>query len=159
MECFRFTLDSRYRNETVPLEFTQLNIRFVHYLNLSHCRVNNSLYSQLAFTCPLLSILLLQDSQEISEETYRVSHFKGHKYLKLLNVAHNRAARSASCIIELLKYSNSRVLLDIRGHHLTEFELQQISREHLDALARIVELDDYIDMLYYGGTVSHPKFN
>ena len=77
-----------------------------------------------------------------------MSHFKGHRHLKLLNVASNRAALSASCIIELLKYSNSRMLLDIRGHHLTEFEFQQISREHPDALARIVDLDDYIDMLY-----------
>lgn len=89
----------------------------------------------------MLSVLLLQDSQEISEETYRVSSFKGHKHLKLLNVAHNRAALSVSCIIELLKYSNKRVLLDIRGHHL-------ISKEHPDALARIVDLVDYVDMLY-----------
>lgn len=137
-----------YRNEAVPLEFSQLNIRYVHYLNLSHCRVSNSLYSQLAFTCPALSVLLLQDSQEISEETYRVSRFKGHKQLKLLNVAHNRAALSVSCIIELLKYSNNRVLLDIRGHHLTEFEFLLIIKEHPDALSRIVDLDDYVDMLY-----------
>ena len=72
-----------------------------------------------------------------------MSHFESHKDLK-----HNRAALSVSCIIELLKYSISRVLMHIRGYHLTEFEFQRIKREHPDALARIVDIDDYSDMLY-----------
>ena len=83
---------------------------------------------------------MLQDSQE----TYRMSRFKGHKHLKLLKVAHSRAALS---VTELL-YSNNRLLSDIRGHHSTQFEFQRISKEHPDALARIVDLSDYVDMLY-----------
>lgn len=91
----------------------ELNIRYVYFFNLSHCRVGNSLYSQLPFTCSVFSGLLLQDSQGISEEAYRVSRFKGHKHFKLLNVTHNRAALSVSCITELLKYNNNRLLSDI----------------------------------------------
>ena len=122
-------------------------------------KVNNSLYSQLAFTCLVLTVLLLQDSQEISEETFRVSHFEGHKHLKIWKVAHKREAFSVSCIIELLKFSNNRVLLDIWGHHLKEFEFQRISKKHPDALACIVGLDDYVNMLYQRHTVSRAKFN
>ena len=42
-------------------------------LESAHLNISNTLFSQLALKCPLLSIFLLQDSQEISEETYSVS--------------------------------------------------------------------------------------
>ena len=96
---------SRYRNEAVPLEFAQLKIRYVHYLNLSHCRVSNSLYSQLAFTCPVLFCCFKIVKRFLSKLI--VSRFKGNKHFKLLNVTYNKAALFASCIIELLKYNNN----------------------------------------------------
>ena len=65
----------------------------------------------------------------------------------ILNVTGNREALSLRCVIELLKYNNGRVLLDIRRHHLTETQFGHISREHADALERVFEHDDYVHML------------
>ena len=88
---------------------------------------------------------MLQGSQEISEETYRVSGFKGHKHLKLLQVTHDREALS---LTELL-YSNRRLLSNIRGHHSTQFEFQRSSKDHPDALAHMVDLmNDFVEKLY-----------
>ena len=66
----------------------------------------------------------------------------------ILNVTGNREALSLRCVIELLKYNNGRVLLDIRGHHLAETQFGHITREHPDALERVFEdVDDYVHML------------
>ena len=65
-------------------------------------------------------MLFIDNCQEISQESYEISSFKQHKHLKLLCVAHNREALSVHCVVELLKYTNSKVLLDIRGHHFTQ---------------------------------------
>ena len=131
------SFSSGYSKEAVSLTFTQLNFRYVHCLNLSRCKVSNSLYSQLAFTCPVLSVSLLK----IVKRFLR-------KHLKHLNVGHNSVDLSISCITELLKNSNNRLLWDIQEHHSTEFEFPRISKEHLDTLASIVDLHDYIAMLY-----------
>ena len=66
----------------------------------------------------------------------------------ILNVPGNREANSLRCEIELLKYNNGRVLLDIQGHHLAETQFGHITREHPDALERVFEdVDDYVHML------------
>ena len=67
-----------------------------------------------------LEMLFIDNCQEISQESYKISPFKQHKHLKLLCVAHNREALSVHCVVELLKYTNSKVLLDIRGHYFTQ---------------------------------------
>ena len=67
----------------------------------------------------------------------------------ILNVTGNREAISLRCVIELLKYNNGRVLLDIRGHHLAETQFGHITREHPDALERVFEdVDDYVHMSF-----------
>ena len=50
---------------------------------------------------------------EISEKTYITSHFKTHDHgsLEVFNVAYNRETRSMQCVIELLKYTDGKVLL------------------------------------------------
>ena len=101
----------------------------------------------LPFKCQILEILLLQDCQEISQESYLISPFKQHKYLKLLCVAYKREALSPHCVVELLKYANCKVLLDIRGHHFTQEDFSNITREHCDALERIKRVEDYEQML------------
>ena len=63
-----------------------------------------------------LEMLFIDNCQEISQESYKISPFKQHKHLKLLCVAHNRE----DCVVELLKYTISKVLLDIRGHYFTQ---------------------------------------
>ena len=136
-----------YRKNVVP-DFTQtLNIACLRYLALSHCQVTDSLFIQLPLKCPLLKIFLLQDCQEITEKAYMTSHFKTHEYLKILNVASNREALSPRCVIELLKYSNGKVLLDIRGHHFTEEDFHSIAEKHPDVMARIKDVEEYRYML------------
>ena len=53
-------------------------------------------------------------------------------------------------MVELLKYSSGKVLLDIRGQKLAEVEFSEIIREHPDALERafqVEDVDDYVHML------------
>ena len=57
-------------------------------------------------------------------------------------VAYNRKALSPHCVVELLRYTNSKVLLDIRGHHFN-----YITRKHCDAFKRIKRVEDYQHML------------
>lgn len=109
--------------------------------------MTDSLFIQLPLKCLLLKIFLLQDCQEITENAYMTSHFKMHEHLRILNVAHNRSALSPRCVIELLKYTNGEVVLDIRGHHFTEGDFQSISYEHPDAMGRIKDIDEYCHML------------
>lgn len=53
-----------------------------------------------------------------------------------------------SSLIELLKYSSGKVLLDIRGQKLAQVEFSEIIREHPDALERAFQdVDDYVHML------------
>ena len=137
-----------YRKQSVPADFsTVLSIGYLRLLDLSHCKVTSSLFRLLPFKCQILEILLLQDCQEISQESYLISPFKQHKHLKLLCVAYNRKALSPHCVVELLKYANCKVLLDIRGHHLTPDDFSNITREHCDALERIKRVEDYEHML------------
>ena len=84
----------------------------------------------LPLKCPILEILLLQDCQEISQESYITSPFEQHEHLKLICVAYNREALSPHCVVELLKYTNSKALLDIRGHHFTQEDFNHITRKH-----------------------------
>ena len=63
---------------------------------------------------------------------------------------HWKNARSLRCVIELLKYSSGKVLLDIRGQKLAQVEFSEIIREHPDALERafqVEDVDDYVHML------------
>ena len=101
----------------------------------------------LPLKCPILEMLFIDDCQEITQESYEISPFKQHEHLKLLCVAYNREALSVHCVVELLKYTNSKVLLDIRGHHFTQEDFDHITREHHDALDRIREVDDYQHMI------------
>ena len=117
---------------------SMLNIENLSCLILSHCKDTDSLFNQIPLKCPVLNFLL-QDCQEITEEAYTRSHFKTHRHLKVLNVASNRNAHSPRCVIEILKHNNGSVLLDIRGHRLTQMDFVQITREHPNALARIIK--------------------
>ena len=69
--------------------------------------MTDSLFKQIPVQCPVLIFFLLHD-------------FKTYGYPQILNVAGNRETLFQTCLIKLLKYNNSIVLLDIRGHHLTE---------------------------------------
>ena len=143
-----------YRKETVPLDFTEvLHIWNLHFLDLSHCKVTNSVFKMLPLKCPILKVLIVQDCQEITMECYITSAFKKHKHLRLLIVAYNLEALSTHCVIELLKYSYNNVLLDIRGHHFRETDFQDITREHHDALQRIrLNTDDYQYIMPYSNS-------
>jgi len=101
-------------------------------LELSYCKVTDSLFNQIAVTCPVLKFFLLQDYREITEEAYINFNFKTHIHLKILNVAGNREALSPRSVIELSKYNKGRVFLDMRGHQLTQAEFAGITREHPD---------------------------
>ena len=139
-----------YRKQTVPAAFTDvLNIESLRFLQLSHCKVTSSLFGLLPFKCLILELLFIDDCQEISQESYKTSPFKQHKHLQLLCVAHNQEALFAHCVVEILKYANSKVLLDIRGHQFTQEEFDFITREHRDALERIKDIDDYQHMVYF----------
>lgn len=52
-----------------------------------------------------------------------------------------------SLVVELLKYTNSKVLLDIRGHYFTQEDFDYITREHYYAQDRIKEVGDYQHMI------------
>ena len=138
-----------YRKQTaVPAHFTEvLNIGYLRFLQLSHCKVTSSLFGMLPLKCPVLEMLFIDNCQEISQESYEISPFKQHEHLKLLCVAHNREALSVHCVVELLKYTNGKVLLDIRGYHFTQDDFDYITREHHNALDRIKEVDDYQNMI------------
>ena len=66
------------------------NVENLQFLELSHCKIKDSLFNQIPDKCAVFKIFLLQDCQEITEEIN--SHFKTHCYLKILNVAGNREA-------------------------------------------------------------------
>ena len=118
-----------YRKQTVPSAFTEaLNFERLRFLQLSHCKVTSSLFGLLPLKCPILEILLIDDCQEIPRESYKTSPFKQHNNLQLLCVAHNREALFPDCVIEMLKYANRKVLIDIRGHHFTEEDFNLITR-------------------------------
>lgn len=140
-----------YRKQTaVPAQFTEiLNIGYLRFLQLSHCKISSSLFGMLPLKCPILEMLFIDDCQEITQESYEISPFKQHEHLKLLCVAYNREALSVHCVVELLKYTNSKVLLDIRGHHFKQEDFDHITREHHDALDRIKEVDDYQHMIIF----------
>ena len=73
-----------YKKETVP-DFTgMLNIEHLGFLELSHCKVTDSLFSQIPVKCPMLKFLLIQDCQEITEQAYIAAGFKKHQNLKIL---------------------------------------------------------------------------
>lgn len=133
----------------VPLELiTELKISQLRYLNLSHCTLSDKLFNAIALKCEVLSVLILQDSRGISQEAFKTSCFKSHRYLELINVAYITEALAFSCVLDLLEYNNCTVQLDIRGHHLSELEIDSIERAYPTASARIVEIDDYRHMLY-----------
>ena len=94
-----------------------------------------------------LEMLFIDNCQEICQESYKISPFKQHKHLKLLCVAHNQEALSVHCVFELLKYTNSKVLLDIRGHYFTQEDFDYITREHYNAQNRIKEVGNYQHMI------------
>lgn len=138
------------RKQTVPTAFTEvLNIGKLRFLQLSHCKVTSSLFGKLPLKCPVLEILLLDNCQEISQESYKISPFKQHKHLQLLCVAYNQEALFPHCVIEMLKYTNSKIVLDIRGHHFTQEDFNNITREHCDALERIKDVEDYQHMVRF----------
>jgi len=137
-------------NGTCTICFTDLNIRFLHYLDVSNCILAESLYELVASTCEVLNIFLLQCSTGISENTFKCSQFKQHRNIKVVDVAYIREALSFSCILEMLKYNNNTVLLDIRGHQLMDHEIEFIATASatLNGQARIVEVEDYCHLLY-----------
>ena len=55
------------------------------------------------------------------------------------------SARSLRCLIELLKYNYGKVLLiiDIRGSSLTQEDFDRIGEKHLNAMARIKDIESY----------------
>lgn len=120
----------------------------LRYLNLSHCTLSEKLFNAIALKCEVLSVLILQDSKGISQEAFKTSCFKSHRYLKLINVAYITEALAFSCVLDLLEYNNCTVQLDIRGHHLSELEIDAIERAYPTASVRIVEIDHYRHMLY-----------
>ena len=76
------------------------------------------------------------------------------KYLLLSNtntssccVEHTTKKLFPYTVVELLKYTNSKVILDICGHHFTQEDFHHITQEHQDALDRIKEVDDYQHMI------------
>lgn len=102
-----------------------------------------SLFGLLPLKCSILEILLIDDCQEISRESYKISPFKQHNNLQLSCVAHNPEALFPDYVIEMLKYANRKVIIDIRGRHFTEEDFNLITREHCDALERIKDVEDY----------------
>ena len=88
-----------------------------------------------------LEMLFIDNCQEISQESYKISPFKQHKHLKLLCVAHNREALYVHCVVELLKYTNSKVLLDIRGHYFTQEDFDYITWEHYNTQDRTTGIE------------------
>ena len=138
-----------YSRRIVVPDFTQtLNICHLRFLELSHCRVTDLLFNQLPSKCPLLKFFLLQDCHEITKEAYINSQFKTHGCLALINVAGNREALSVNCVIELLKYSHHKIMVDIRGNHFTEEDFDRIVEEHPDAMERIKDVEEYRFMLH-----------
>ena len=79
--------------------FTEiLNIGYLRFLQLSHCKITSSLFGVLPLKCPILEMLFIDDCQEITQESYEISPFEQHKHLKLLCVAYNRAL-SVHCVV------------------------------------------------------------
>lgn len=72
-----------YKKETVP-DFTGMLIsEHLGFLELSHCKVTDSLFSQIPVKCPVLKFLRIQDCQEITEQAYIAAGFKKHQNLKI----------------------------------------------------------------------------
>ena len=118
----------------------------VQHLHFSKCCFVSS--NNFKWANKLYKFLLIQDCQEITAQAYIAAGFKKHQNLKILNVAYNGSALSLRCVIEPLKYSSGKVLLDIRGQKLAQVEFSEIIREHPDALERAFQdVDDYVHIL------------
>ena len=59
--------------------------------------------------------------------------------------AYKREVHSMRCLIELLRYTDGKVLLvlDIRGSSFTQQDSDKIGEEHSDATARIKDIESY----------------
>ena len=132
----------------VSPDLLQLKISDLRYLNLSHCTLTDNLFKEIAIKCQNLSIFILLASKGVSEETFKFSSFKTHKSLKLINVGYVANAIGFSCVLNLLEYGNSKVLLDISGNQISEDELDEIERILPRSTSRIVDINDYCHMLY-----------
>ena len=59
------------KQTAVPPQFTEiLNIGYLRFLQLSHCKITSSLqlFGTLPLKCPILEMLFIDDCQEITQE-------------------------------------------------------------------------------------------
>ena len=67
-----------------PLDLnTKLKVSQLCYLNLSHCILSDRLFKKIASKCQILSVLILQDSKDISQNAFKTLCFKRHRYLMI----------------------------------------------------------------------------
>lgn len=120
----------------------------MQYLNFSNCFLadGDKQLEDIALGCKQLSVLILQNSSGISRGAYISSSFKDHCNLELINVAY--VTEALLTIRSILQYNNSKVKLDIRGHHLTDENFDTITSADSHALARIVDIEDYRHLLF-----------
>ena len=137
-------------SDRVDLDLTELRISNIPYLNLSHCFLADSdkPFEEIASHCKHLSVLILQNSSGVSREAYNSSNFKDHCKLELINVAYVTEALEVLTILSILRYNNSKVKVAIRGHHLTDEDFDIIESADSNALARIIDIEDYGHLLF-----------
>ena len=137
-------------SDRVHLDLTELRISNVRYLNLSHCFLadDDKQFEEIASQCKHLSVLILQNSSGVSREAYNSSSFKDHRKLELINVAYVTEALEVLTIRSILQYNYSKVKVDIRGHHLTDEDFDTIESADSNALARIIDIEDYRHLLF-----------
>ena len=63
-------------SHSVQLDFQELNINSLCYLNVSHCLLSDREFKDIASNCKRLSVLILQCCTGISRETFESSSFK-----------------------------------------------------------------------------------
>ena len=133
------------------VDFTNLNVRSLTYLNISHVTIDDCFFQTLPDYCPNLSILIMLDAKTVSHATFRSSSFKTHRNLKLLNISYSLkgpgiANRETLCAI--LYYSCCHIRIDIAGIYLTDDDYEWLLDSHEDAFDRIVDLENYRHLLY-----------
>ena len=132
--------------DKIPVDITErLNMKYLTYLNISHCNIGGYLYGKLPAVCPSLAILIMSSSHAVSHQDFWCSGFKNHGSLKLLNIAYcldTDEIENMETILEVLQYNKGTVRLDITGIVIEDYFYDIIP------YTRLVELEDYQECMF-----------
>ena len=142
-----------YPRQTV-LDLSQVNgFQYLKFLNISNCVMDDFTLRSLPDVCPDLKIFIMAACKSVHHQVLRSSKFKSSR-LELINIAYcllgkqmSDSAQNLQTLTEVFKYNGCLIKVDITGIHLSDDDYDELLRVHADVEERIVEVDDYRQLL------------